>query len=401
VEGSWSGTAADALRGLGRTAGVSVPLNVRLSSIGRAGAILILDEDLQISQPIVQLEVHRAVSQGAAAIFASQVGGRPRPEGTTGLGFPPGKAELLFTSLAALAPKELRAALPKGGGTGEFLARLESIVASTAARELALSSRELRELASRLSRSKSPVFLFGPDSADGADGLGGLAALWNLARLVGGRLIPLDRESNTRGGLEIAESFAANPSRGAARPKPAGRPGRRALYVVSPNSALGRGTADLIIVQASFGDETTEAADIVFPEATTFEAEGTLVNVEGRIQVSRPAIAPVGQARPGWWIVKSLAEKLGTPLIGFESAEGARRELASVPALGTIPVAASSRDEAFIVEGAPGPGAFFDPEQVRAWGARRARRIPRDPDDYRGLNMSLETKSLKLVRKKR
>ena len=44
--------------------------------------------------------------------------------------------------------------------------------------------------------------------------------------------------------------------------------------------------------------------------------EGTYVNIEGRIQRFFPAIEPLGEARPDWWILAQLAERL--KLIGFK-----------------------------------------------------------------------------------
>ena len=400
VAGSWTGSAAAALRDIGRAAGqAAYPLDFSMADVGLAETILLLDEDLAVSQPIVGLEVHKAVENGAAVARLAPAGGRPSAGNALEIRIPPGKEELFFKTLAALA-HEASDGFPKEADRIKKYRELGGPVDTTkAARALAIPKKKLLEFSRRLFSSGPPLFLFGPGYVGGDDGLGRLAALWNLARLCGARLVPLDREANTRGGLEIAAAFAARFSRTAERPSRPGKPGPRALYIAGPLRKLKPGAAELVIVQASYHDENTEAADVVLPEATAFEAEGTLVNIEGRIQVSGPAIAPLGEAKPGWWIVKNLAGRLGAPDFGYESAEDVRRELASaVPAFGTMPAGDCPSADRFLVEVPAGPGAFLDGKSIPGRDPERPPAAPRDPDDYKGLNMAREHKSLKLVR---
>ncbi len=401
VVGSWTGSAAAALRALGRASGQVVPMNFRISDIGRAGAVIVLGEDLPVSQPIVGLEVRKAAGKGAALIRIAAADARPWPGGGNEFKIPSGKSELFLTVLAALVHEGMPASLTEAVGADRFRAVLGAVDTAKSARALSLSIKALREAALRLAGSTPPFFLFGPDFVSGGEGLAGLASLWNLALLVGGRLVPLDREANTRGGIEIAESFAAGLSRGAGQADTSGHPGSRALYLAGPYSKGEETTADFVIVQASYSDETSQAADIVLPETTSFEAAGTLVNIEGRVQFSAPAIGPLGEAKPGWWILKSLAARLGAAGFDFESADEVRKELASVPAFGMIADRASRPDDPFLVEGSAGAGVFLDVAAARSWDTRRPPVISPDPDEYKGLNMARENKSLKLVRGRR
>jgi NADH dehydrogenase/NADH:ubiquinone oxidoreductase subunit G len=391
LAGAWTGSAAAALRDIGRAAGqVAYPLDFRMADVGLAETILVLGEDLPVSQPIVGLEVHRAVQNGAAVARLAPASSRPSPGNVLELQIPPGKEELFFKALAALALEASDGALKEFSGP---------VDTTKAARALAIPKKKLLEFSHRLFSSRRSLFLFGPGFSGGDEGLGRLAALWDLARLSGARLVPLDREANTRGGLEIAEAFAARFSRPAERREGAGKSGPRALFIAGPHRKLELGAAELVIVQASYGDENTAAADVVLPEATAFEAAGTLVNIEGRIQVSGPAIAPQGEARPGWWIVTSLAARLGAPDFDYKSAEDVRRDLATaIPAFGTMPAGECSSADLFLVEEPAGTGAFLDGKSGRGRDAERPTAAPRDPDDYKGLNMAREHKSLKLVR---
>ncbi|OGD23616.1 MAG: hypothetical protein A2Y70_08980 [Candidatus Aminicenantes bacterium RBG_13_64_14] len=389
LTGSSAGSAAGALREIGRAAGQAFhPMNFRMTDIGRAGTILILDEDLAIAQPIIGLEVHRAMTNGAAVARLAPAGSPPSSGSMPEIPIPPGKEELFLKALAALAFDRHDGPRIDDGRVKKY-----------AVRELGVPEKSLREFSSGLFSAGPAVFLFGPDFASGNEGLGRLAALWNLARLCGARLIPLDREANTRGALEIAAAFAARFAGTPERPARTGKNGPRALYAAGPHRRLERGAAELVIIQASYGDENLDCADVVLPEATSFEAAGTLVNIEGRIQVSGPAIVPLGEAKPGWWIVKNLAAKLGAPDFGCGSEEEVRRELASaVPAFGATPAGESSSGERFLAEGPAGEDAFIDKSSLRGLDASRPPAALRDADDYKGLNLAQEHKSLRLVR---
>lgn len=401
VAGSWTGAAAAGLRDLGRAAGRTYPLNFRMSDIGLAAAIFILGEDLPLAQPILGLEVHKAVERGAAMVRLAPAGVRSSTGNASELRIPGGKEELFLTALAALAPEAAHGAIEDADGIKEFKAFLGAIDTAKAARALRIPIKELREVSRRLFASKPSFFLFGPGFVNGGQGLQSLAALSNLARFAGGRLVPLDREANVRGGLEIAEAFAARLSRGAARAEASGHPRPRALYIAGPHPKLEPGAAEMVIVQGSYSDEISEAADIVLPETTSFESEGTLVNTEGRIQLSARAIEPLGDAKPGWWIVKTLAAKLGAPGFGFESEQDIRSELAAaVPAFGMMAAGAAPPDDSFLVEEPAGAAGFLDAKRIRGLDTRRPV-VPRDPDDYKGLNMARDHKSLKLVRGRR
>jgi NADH dehydrogenase/NADH:ubiquinone oxidoreductase subunit G len=321
VSGPWSRSAAAGLRELGRSAGRALPLNFRMSDIDAAGVIVVVGEDLPVTQPIVGLHVHRAVVKGASLI-----------------------------------------AVDAGKGLAKLPARLDA--------------------------SKPPIVLVGPGLVEAKDGLTRLASLWNAVAAAGGRLVALDREANVRGGLAIAESFETRPAQRAAR----------AIYIAGPHPALRPGQADFVVVQASYEDETTALADVVLPETTSFETEGTFVNVEGRIQISAAAVAPCGEARPGWLILADLAERLGAPGFGYGSAAEVRAEVAAkVPAFRDS-AAAAGGGEAFLAEELAPAGAPVDPAALEGRVRRRTRFAPRDPDDYKGLSLARENKGLKLVR---
>lgn len=73
------------------------------------------------------------------------------------------------------------------------------------------------------------------------------------------------------------------------------------------------GALDLLVVQELFMTETASLAHVVFPAASVLEQEGTFTNGERRIQHVRPAVAPPGQARPDWEVIRDVGIAMGPP----------------------------------------------------------------------------------------
>lgn len=68
---------------------------------------------------------------------------------------------------------------------------------------------------------------------------------------------------------------------------------------------------ELLVVQELFLSPTAEYAHLVLPAAGALEQDGTFTNGERRIQRVRRAVAPPGEARPDWEVVRDLATALG------------------------------------------------------------------------------------------
>ncbi|MBT7487189.1 MAG: NADH-quinone oxidoreductase subunit G [Rhodospirillales bacterium] len=65
-----------------------------------------------------------------------------------------------------------------------------------------------------------------------------------------------------------------------------------------------------VIYQGHHGDAGAEAADVVFPGAAYTEKNATYVNTEGRVQRTRAATQPPGEAREDWKIIRALSDCL-------------------------------------------------------------------------------------------
>ena len=84
---------------------------------------------------------------------------------------------------------------------------------------------------------------------------------------------------------------------------------------------------DHLVVIDLFLTETAQLADVVFPATAWGETDGVQTNTERRVQRLRQAVPPVGEARPDWWIISQIAQRLGTPGFEFGSAKDVFNEL--------------------------------------------------------------------------
>lgn len=68
---------------------------------------------------------------------------------------------------------------------------------------------------------------------------------------------------------------------------------------------------DLLVVQDIISSATAKIADAVLPGAAISEKQGSVTNLEGRIQSFDPVVQPPGKAKADWEILDLLAARLG------------------------------------------------------------------------------------------
>jgi NADH-quinone oxidoreductase subunit G len=62
-------------------------------------------------------------------------------------------------------------------------------------------------------------------------------------------------------------------------------------------------------------------SDVLLPITPWTETPGTFVNAEGRVQSFHAVVKPLGEARPGWKVLRVLGNMLGLHGFGYESAQ--------------------------------------------------------------------------------
>ncbi len=104
-----------------------------------------------------------------------------------------------------------------------------------------------------------------------------------------------------------------------------------ALDLAHPGSRAALEAATVIALTPFVTDELRAVADVLLPVGTYVETAGTFVNVEGRWQSHAGCIKPLGEARPGWKVLRVLGNVLDVEGFDYDSAEQVRDELRALP----------------------------------------------------------------------
>lgn len=84
--------------------------------------------------------------------------------------------------------------------------------------------------------------------------------------------------------------------------------------------------AGCVIAFTPFRHAALDYAEVLLPIAPFAETSGSFVNMEGRVQSFAAAVPPLGDARPGWKVLRVLANLLGLSGFGYDSSEAVRAE---------------------------------------------------------------------------
>jgi NADH-quinone oxidoreductase subunit G len=312
-------------------------LGCSIADLDTRQGILVIGSNLRMEVPIVAHRVRKAARKGAAVAFVNPAVYEYHFQPAAYVTAAP---DALVASLAAVLAAAASAA---GTAVPPHLARaVEGVAVSDAQRAAAQA----------LVRKPSLVLLGQiaqrhPQYAE----LRALAA--GLATITGAALGYLSEGANAAG----AALAGATPHRG-----PGGNSVARAgfdaramletarnaylLFGIEPSKDLADATASLpalrsaavVAFTAFVSDELLDVADVLLPIGTFAETAGTFVNAEGRWQSFDAAADAVGEARPGWRVLRVLGNELELPNCEYrtpsdvaaeiESELGAARELA-------------------------------------------------------------------------
>jgi NADH-quinone oxidoreductase subunit G len=85
--------------------------------------------------------------------------------------------------------------------------------------------------------------------------------------------------------------------------------------------------ADFVVQLTAFRTAATDYADVLLPIAPFTETAGAYVNMEGRVQTFHAAVAPRGEARPAWKVLRVLGNLLNLGGFDHDSVEAVRAEV--------------------------------------------------------------------------
>lgn len=199
--------------------------------------------------------------------------------------------------------------------------------------DIALGTHPLSKI---LAEAKNPVIIIGTAALARVDGVAMFAAAktaaekygvikdgwngFNVLHHAAGRVGALDLGFvPTEGGRNIAEIFSGCVSGDV-----------KMIYLLGADEFdMGLLGNAFVVYQGSHGDDGAHRADVIFPAATYTEKEATYVNMEGRVQRTKLAVFPVGQAKDDWKILRALSDVLGKPL-AYNNVDELRERMAQV-----------------------------------------------------------------------
>jgi predicted molibdopterin-dependent oxidoreductase YjgC len=85
-----------------------------------------------------------------------------------------------------------------------------------------------------------------------------------------------------------------------------------------------------VVVQDVFEPEDTESIDVLLPASHINEVDGTLMNLEGRIQRLRRIPKTTRASKPDWWISSQIANKMGVPGFSYHKYTDVWKEISSL-----------------------------------------------------------------------
>lgn len=400
-------TPLDSLAQLAQKNGINPSYNFKKEDISQAEVIFLTGTDLAVSHPMLWLEVLRAVRNGAKLVIASPVESLGSRHASLWLQIKSGSEDLLFKYLS----KKILDEAEMGGkgleGFESFKRALVKLNLSKVTEETGIDEHNLFQAAEFLMQGKS-CFIVGMGLTQFPWEDRNMTALWNLALLCRGQLIPLGLENNFRGVFEIKQNNARK-TNFLSRIIQGTREGKiKALYLIGSVPLEKKARTEFLVVQDCYMSEVTERADAIFPATTFAETDGTVVNVEGRIQKFLKVIPPLGEAKPDWWILSQLAKKLGKKGFDYKQSQDILKEMKKmIPAFAKIsPTSLEKGKTPFVKEERKGESKFLTLTS-RDKIPKMDKKFPfnlwaeYNLDSYRNLVLSREMKGFEIVRNSR
>jgi NADH-quinone oxidoreductase subunit G len=304
-------------------------LGQTLEQLERSDAILVIGGDPRHEQPLVNHRIRKAARRGAAVAYVNSVG-----------------QDLNYPALAQLVLRP--SAMPRAlGGIARALSEHKGAALEGALSALVPSAQE-QAVAAALAKAERASVLVGI----GAHAHPRFALLRTLAaaiaRFCDARLGYLTEGANAAG----CALAGAVPHRGPGGARLAikgltaaemlSKPLRAYLLLgIEPdldgfdgNAALGAlQGAEGVVALTGFATPALEAnADVLLPVACYAENEGTFINLCGAAQSFARAVAPPGEARPAWKVLRMLGSLAGVADFAFSSVQEVRARVGEVPA---------------------------------------------------------------------
>jgi NADH-quinone oxidoreductase subunit G len=297
-----------------------------INDLDAASAILVWGPDLKESLPVLYLRVRKAVRNGARLVVVHPTGTGLDDVATHSLTYRAGTGSDILRKLSAGDGEYADAR--EAFGTGPVVALVgrtslaedPNLTEAVAAFARSLPDAKILPILERanvfgaLDMGLSPTLLPGRVSAGSHDGVAALEHAWGP--------LPEHTAYDTERilvALKHGEAAAlmlvgADPARDFPNP----------VLAVEALEA-----ADFIVAIDAFVTDSSIHADVILPAAVWGEVDGTVTNVEGRVQRVRRSLVPPGQVRSVHDMLDDLADRMGVEL-GAANLDVVSKEIADV-----------------------------------------------------------------------
>ncbi|MDW8403185.1 NADH-quinone oxidoreductase subunit NuoG [Chloroflexus sp.] len=309
-----------------------------LSKLGAGTVALVVGADPEEEAPLYLLRLRGIAQRGGKLIVAGLRPTKLDRSATKVVRYQPA-GELAFVHgllKAALEAGAKPAALDRVQGWNDLRRALGQTKLEDLAAACGLPVAELETLAKDFLAAEQSLIVYGWEARSAgpalAEALAALMLLSGRAGTANNGIIALLPGGNSRGAIEMGVRPDAGPGYAPRKQRgldangiwEAAQAGKvRAIWLAGvdpaaklPAARAALAAAEFVVVQDLFLTASAELADVVLPAASVAEREGTYTNAERRVQRSRQACAPVGEARPDWQIIAAVAQTLAMVPIG-------------------------------------------------------------------------------------
>jgi formate dehydrogenase alpha subunit len=368
---------AAAIRGMEDVLGIHAATGP-MEDLTRAKVILIVGTDANITNPVFAIQAKiGADKNGAKIIVADSTPTSILPHFiSTELQYRPGTEEHFLKGLLHIILKEglenQEFVKERRVPAAEIRKAVSAFTPEVVSQATGIAVEELAETARTYALSGASVIIFGKGTTQSSSGYASVVTMAYLALVTGNLdregagLFPMTDRSNEMGACDAGvlpnylpgyQPVSDGSARGRFEKGWGGalseRPGRtvmemlrqaqdggvKALYVMGENVAFhypdmeatrkALENLDLLVVQDIFFNETAFLADVVLPASSHAEKEGTVTNLERRVQRLRKILRKIGDSLPDAEIVAMLSRKMGYPML-YGSYEEIFEEMASL-----------------------------------------------------------------------
>lgn len=279
-------------------------LGTPIASLSKLQGVLVLGSNLRKDHPLFAQRIRQAAKQGCTVLAINERVYDWAMPVTASIVAAPDWAQALADVAAAVAQEK-------------------GVAAPVAAANV---HAEAQAIATALLRGERKAILLGNAAAHHAQASTLLSLANWIAEQTGASVGYLTEAANTVG----AQWVGARPAASGLNAGQMLAGGLKAVLLLNNepvfDSAAGAraaealGKAEMVVTLSPF-KANMEFSDVLLPIAPFTETSGSFVNAEGRLQSFHAVVKPLAEARPGWKVLRVLANLLGVQGVDYETSQ--------------------------------------------------------------------------------